>query len=159
MKKGIERIHSNLQNMSCLDYNFDSDPVPEYPLEELDDYVYEKEKIGYLFPPIAMECTDENYSETFISEQNDFDSERMQAILDIFDNSIKNGLCHEELQDLSRTLNSRYHASDSEWARIQIKIMEPVLGQFLPFDYFANDWHLYWQIQIAEWKLSKRQNN
>lgn len=159
MKKGIERIHSNLQNMSCLDYNFDFDPVPAYPLEELDDYGYEKEKIGYLFPPIAMECTNENYSETFISEQNDFDTERMQAILDIFDNSIKNGLCHEELQDLSRTLNSRYHASDSEWARIQIKIMEPVLGQFLPFDYFANDWHLYWQIQIAEWKLSKRQNN
>lgn len=159
MKKGIERIHSNLQNMSCLDYNFDSDPVPTYPLEELDDYDYEKEKIGYLFPPIAMECTDENYSETFISEQNDFDSERMQAILDLFDNSIKNGLCHEELQDLSRTLNSCCHTSDSEWARIQIKIMEPVLGQFLPFDYFANDWHLYLQIQIAKWKLSKRQNN
>lgn len=159
MKKGIERIHSNLQNMSCLDYNFDSDPVSEYPLEELDDYGYEKEKIGYLFPPIAMECTDKNYSETFISEQNDFGSERMQAILDLFDNSIKNGLCHEELQNLSRTLNSCCHTSDSEWARIQIKIMEPVLGQFLPFDYFANDWHLYWQIQIAEWKLSKRQNN
>ena len=44
MKKGIERIHSNLQNMSCLDYNFDFDPVPAYPLEELDDYGYEKEK-------------------------------------------------------------------------------------------------------------------
>ena len=159
MKKGIERIHSNLQNMSCLDYNFDFDPVPAYPLEELDDYDYEKEKIGYLFPPISMECTDENYSEKFISDPNDFDSERMQAILDIFDNSIKNGFCHEELQYLSRTVNSYYHTSDSEWARIQIKIMEPVLGQFLPFDYFANDWHLYWQIQIAEWKLSKRQNN
>lgn len=159
MKKGIERIHSNLQNMSCLDYNFDFDPVSAYPLEGLDDYGYEKEKIGYLFPSIAMECTDENYSETFISEQNDFDSERMQAILDIFDNSIKNGLCHEELQNLSRHIDSIYHVSNSEWARIQLKIMEPILGKFLPFDYFSNDWHLYLQIQIAEWKLSKRQNN
>ena len=159
MIKGIERIHIALQNMSCLDNNFDSNPVQVYPLKELDDYCYEEEKIEYLFPSIEMEYADESYSETFFSEQNAFDSERMHNILNLFDDSIKNGLCHEELRNLGRFLDSNYHISNSEWARIQLKIMEPILGKFLPFDYFANDWHLYWQVQIAKWKLSKRQNN
>lgn len=159
MKKGIERVHIALQNMSCLDDNFDANPVQVYPLKELDGYSYEEEKIEYLFPSVDMECVDENYSETFISEQNAFNQERMQAILNLFDDNIKSGLCHEELRNLGRFLDSNYHISDSEWARIQLKIMEPILGKFLPFDYFANDWHLYWQVQIAKWKLSKRQNN
>lgn len=159
MKKGIERVHIDLQNMSCLNYNFDSNPVQVYPLEDLDNYGYEEEKIGDLFSSIDMERADENYSETFISEKNAFDSERMQAILNLFDDNIKSGLCHEELRDLSKYIDWIYHVSNSEWARIQLKIIEPILGQFLPFDYFANDWHLYLQIQIAKWKLSKRQNN
>lgn len=159
MKKGIERVHIDLQNMSCLNYNFDSNPVQVYPLEDLDNYGYEEEKIGDLFSSIDMERADENYSETFISEKNAFDSERMQAILNLFNDNIKSGLCHEELRDLSKYIDSIYHVSNSEWARIQLKIIEPILGQFLPFDYFANDWHLYLQIQIAKWKLSKRQNN
>lgn len=159
MKKGIERVHNALQNMSCLDDNFDSNPVQTSSIGELYDYYYENGKIEYLFPSINIECAGEDYSETFISEKNTFDTKRMQGILDLFDDDIKNGLCHEELRDLGRSLESNYHISNSEWARIQLKIMEPILGQFLPFDYFANDWHLYWQVQIAKWKLSKRQNN
>lgn len=159
MKKGIERVHIALQNMSCLDDTFDANPVQVYPLKELDSYSYEKQKIEYLFPSADMECVDENYSETFISEQYAFNQERMQAILNLFDDNIKNGLCHEELRNLGRFLDSNYHISNSEWARIQLKIMEPILGRFLPFNYFANDWHLYWQVQIAKWKLGKRQNN
>ena len=159
MIKGIERIHIALQNMSCLDNNFDSNPVQVYPLKELDDYCYEEEKIEYLFHSNEMEYADESYSETFFSEQNAFESERMHNILNLFDDSIKNGLCHEELRNLGRFLDSNYHISNSEWARIQLKIMEPILGRFLPFNYFANDWHLYWQVQIAKWKLGKRQNN
>ena len=159
MKKGIEKVHTCLQDMSCLDDNFDSDPVKFSSIKELEDYHYQQEKIEYLFPSLEKESADGDCSETFISRQNTFDQELMQNILNFLDDNIRNGLSREELHYIALSLASNYQITNSEWARIQLKIMEPILGQFLPFDYFANDWHLYWQVQIAEWKLSKRQNN
>ena len=38
---------------------------------------------------------------------------------------------------------------------MQLKLMEPVLGKYIEFDYFLNDWQLYLEYQLSEWLLSK----
>ena len=36
-----------------------------------------------------------------------------------------------------------------------MKIMEHIYAEYITFDYFANDWHLYIQVELAKWLLAK----
>lgn len=156
LRIGIERIHRELQDMSCLNENFDPEAIKINTIERLNDFSYEDNETEYLFPDVEIENT-KNHSETFIFASNSFDKERLSKILKFIDDQVTKGATHKDLRDICRQLDSQIKISDSEWARIQLKIMESVIGTFLPFDYYLNDWHLYLQIQIAKWKIGQAQ--
>lgn len=157
LKKGIERVHQNLQDMSCLNEDFDPEPVHINSINVLNDFYYEDSKLEDLFPSFEIENMDD-FSEFFIYESLSFDKEQLSKILKFIDDQIAEGATHEDLCDIGRLLDSRLNISNSEWARIQLKIMEPAIGTFLPFDYYLNDWNLYLQIQIAKWKIGQAEN-
>ena len=75
--------------------------------------------------------------------------------LNIMDNAIQQHASHEELKDLTREIDRDFTVTNSEWARLQLKITEFVYSKAIKFDYMQNNWHLYLQIQIANWLLFK----
>lgn len=157
MQKGIARIHDALQDMSCLNEDFDSEAIKSKHVDCLIDFYYEDSKLEYLFPSFEIEDM-ADLSESFIHTSLSFDKERLIKILKFIDDQISEGATHEELRDIGRIFDSHMKISNSEWARIQLKIMESAIGMFLPFDYYLNDWHLYLQIQIAKWKMGQAEN-
>ena len=110
----------------------------------------------YLFPSYALEDTEsEDFS--FIDESISLNCSRLKEMLDAMDKALKAGVDHEELKWCGRYLDNQYRVNDSEWARIQLKIMSPVLGKYISFDYFSNDWRLYLQVEIAKWLLLRNE--
>ena len=114
------------------------------------------EKMIYLFPSYAIEDRlNEDFS--FIDEPFKLDYLHMKEMLNVIEFSIKNGATHEVLKDVGRFLNAKYSTTNSEWARIQLSIMSPVLGKYISFDYFSNDWRLYLQVEIAKWLIIRNE--
>ena len=157
MKNKIAGLHNALQDMTCLDEYF-SFEIFNFWSDKLRDYTYEDGKMCYLFPGFEIEDLND-YSEDFIDRKSNFSLEKTSEILSVFDVEIQKGLDHDSLKGLAIAINDYERTTDSEWARIQLKIMEPMLSCPLPFDYFLNDWHLYWQVQIAMWMLKKNESN
>lgn len=152
LKSGISKVHNKLQAMDFFDEDWTCDAIEDRNIEALEDYYYELEKLVYLFPSYAVEDKiNEDFS--FINEPINVDCLRMKEMLDIIDTAIKSGANHEELKMYGRFLDGQYKVSNSEWARIQLKIMSPVLGKYITFNYYTNDWHLYLQTEIAKWLL------
>ena len=60
------------------------------------------------------------------------------------------------LMDIAREIDHRYTTTNSEWARIQLKIIEPYFDNVVEFEYHLNDWYLHLQIEIAFWLISQR---
>lgn len=154
MQHGIKRIHIGLQNMDCLNLDWSFDAINASYLKELKDYHYEDEKMIYLVPCYALEDRD-NEDFSFIDEAIGFDALRMQIMLDMISNARNNGATHQDLQDIGRYIDANYKTTNTEWARIQLKIMEPILGDNITFNYFLNDWHLHLQVELSKWLLSK----
>ncbi len=92
---------------------------------------------------------------SFIDEPFTLDCSRLNEMLDIMDKAIKAGFTYKDLKCQSICLDKKYQVNDSEWARIQLKIMSTVLEKFIKFDYCLNDWHLYLQVEIAKWLLKR----
>ena len=156
LKKGITKVHTKLQAMDFLDEDFVCDAIDDRSIEQLNEYHYEMEKMVYLFPSYALEDTEsEDFS--FIDEPISLHCSRLKEMLDAMDKAIKAGVDHEELKWCGRYLDNQYRVNDSEWARIQLKIMSPVLGKYISFDYFSNDWRLYLQVEIAKWLLLRNE--
>lgn len=156
LKKGITKVHTKLQAMDFLDEDFVCDAIDDRSIEQLNEYHYEMEKMVYLFPSYALEDTEsEDFS--FIDEPISLNCSRLKEMLDAMDKAIKAGVDHEELKWCGRYLDNQYRVNDSEWARIQLKIMSPVLGKYISFDYFSNDWRLYLQVEIAKWLLLRNE--
>ena len=108
--------------------------------------------MGYLFPSYAIEDKEhENFS--FIDEPTTIDCLRIKVMLDFVDAVRKAGATHNDLKDAGRYLDSHFQTTSAEWSRIQLKIMEPVIGKYITFDYYSNDWLLYLQVEIAKWLL------
>lgn len=155
LKRGIENIHDGLQSMECLSDDWSSKAIKIKYLRELQDYGYEDEKKFYLFPCGAVE--DKEYEDfSFIDSELEVDKERIERMLEMIDVARQQCATHEDLRNVARYIDSKARTSNSEWARIQLKIMEPILGKYFQFDYFLNDWHLYWQTEIAKWMLGKK---
>lgn len=152
LQKGIAEVHSKLQAMDFLKEDFVCDAIDDSNIESLHEYPYEMEKMGYLFPSYAIEDKEhENFS--FIDEPTTIDCLRIKVMLDFVDAVRKAGATHNDLKDAGRYLDSHFQTTSAEWSRIQLKIMEPVIGKYITFDYYSNDWLLYLQVEIAKWLL------
>ena len=154
LKRGIENIHDGLQSMECLRDDWSFEAIEIKCLPELQDYGYEDEKTIYLFPCGAVENKEyEDFS--FIDSELEVNIERIEGMLEMINVARQQGATHEDLRNVARYIDSKAHTSNYEWARIQLKIMEPILGKFIKLNYFLNNWHLYLQTEIAKWLLSK----
>lgn len=152
LRKGIERVHIRLQAMDFFDDDWTCEAIDDSDIAVLKEYPYETEKLVYLFPSDTIEDRKaEDFS--FIDELNTIDCLRMKVMLDAVEYVRRNGATHNDLKDVGRYLDAKYSTTNSEWARIQLKIMEPVIGKYFSFDYYTNDWHLYLQTKIAKWLL------
>ena len=154
MRRGIENIHNGLQNMECISDDWSFNVVKIKHLKELQDYGYEDEKIFYLFPCGVVEDK-ENEDFSFIDCTLEVDKDRINGMLETIEVARQRGATHEDLRGVARYIDNKAHTTNAEWARIQLKIMEPILGKFIKLNYFLNNWHLYLQTEIAKWLLSK----
>ena len=152
LRKGIAEVHNRLQALDFLDNDWTCDAIEDSNIVVLKEFPYEMEKLTYLAPSYAIEDR-ENEDFSFIDEPTTIDCLRMRAILDAVECVQRNGATHNDLKDVGRYLDNKYSTTNSEWARIQLKIMEPVIGKYFSFDYYSNDWHLYLQTKIAKWLL------
>lgn len=153
LKRAIQEVHRQLQSMECMDSDFsDLGPLTHYIGNAFNGYSYETSKIHYLYPSGCTEDPDYDVLK-FVNAEFDFDKERMTRLLSVMDNAIQHKASHEELTNLAKAMDWKFQVSNSEWARLQLKIIEFVYSKTLKFDYLQNDWHLYLQIQIANWLL------
>lgn len=148
VKEEIKKIHKRLQGLVFEDDEINLEIFSYMPTPF--EYHYQMEKIHYLYPSGYIEYDKENKLE-FVETPINIECERLKSMLDILDNGIKKEENIEKLKDLAKKINRKYVTTNSEWARIQLKIMEPYLGKHFIFDYFTNDWKLYLQVQIALW--------
>lgn len=157
LKTEIEGIHNNLQQM-----NYGKEGICLAPfsvkesMKQYEGYGYELEKIRYLYPDGEME--DEEYEISHILDEDvGFDKERMQYLLSIIDKAIKQGDSHEQIRELARAIDYHFKVNNSEWARIQLKIIEFAFEESgVKFNYMQNDWHLYLQVKIADWLMRNK---
>ena len=81
----------------------------------------------------------------------------MRILILIVDKAIKHGYSHEQIIALTRVIDNQFKVNNSEWARIQLKIIEFAFEKSkLNFDYMQNDWHLYIQVEIANWLMGRK---
>ena len=152
LKQGIQKIHDGLQKMN-IDHYFEVEPVEYNVSHAFDKYSYEMEKLHYLLPVHLIECEDKPYI-AIISDCSMCDKERIDEMLIKIEIAQNANATYEELRDITRQIDSQYNVTNSEWARLMLKVIEPLFDNVLKFDYYLNDWYLYLQIQIAFWKLS-----
>lgn len=152
MKQGIQKIHNGLQKMD-IDHYFEVEPVEYNVLHTFNEYSYEMEKLNYLLPVHLIECESKPYI-VITSDCGTCDKDRIDEMLAKIENAQKANVSYEELRDITRQIDSQYNVTNSEWARLMLKVIEPLFNNVLKFDYHLNDWYLYLQVQIAFWKLS-----
>lgn len=152
MKKGIREIHNKLQNMSIDDCFY------EYPVRYRTDFIpngYTLEKLHYLEVKFIYMPDEDAYK---LVEQGGepFINDRLNLMLSIICQAQDADLSEEEMMCVAREIDDRFTVTDSEWARIQLKIIEPYFENTIEFDYSLDDWYLHLQIQIALWRMTKK---
>ena len=85
-----------------------------------------------------------------------FINDRINSMLSIISRVQDADLSEEELMDVAREIDYRFKVTNSEWARVLLKIIEPYFENTVEFDYSLDDWYLYLQIKIAFWRMSKK---
>lgn len=152
MKEGIKKIHNKLQKMSI------GDCFDEYPIQYHTDFIgnsYALEKLHYL-ENTFMHMPDEEAYRLIEQGGVSYTNNRISLMLSIISEAQEAGWSNEEIKDVAREIDGRFTTTDSEWARIQLKIIEPCLKNVIEFDYFLDDWYLHLQIEIAFWGMSKK---
>lgn len=151
-KQGIATIHDSLQEMNVDSY------CEVEPITYKTDFIpngYALEKLHYLENDFwGMEEADAY--KLVESGGTPYINERIDQMLDIIFFARQNGATMEDLSDIAREIDAQYHTTNSEWARIQLKIIEPYFDNVIEFDYHLNDWYLHLQIEIAFWIISQR---
>ena len=152
LKTGISSVHQHLLQMG-IDYYFEEEPI-SYDTRFVKSG-YALEKLGYLQEDFwglsfyeAIKLTE--------SSGEPFCNERIDTMLSIISDARMNGADEEDLMDIAREIDHRYTTTNSEWARIQLKIIEPYFDNIVEFDYHLNDWYLHLQVEIAFWLISQR---
>lgn len=152
LKTGISSVHQHLQQMG-IDYYFEEEPI-SYDTRFVKSG-YALEKLGYLQEDFWGLSFDEAIKLTESSGEP-FCNERIDTMLSIISDARMNGADEEDLMDIAREIDHRYTTTNSEWARIQLKIIEPYFDNIVEFDYHLNDWYLHLQVEIAFWLISQR---
>lgn len=153
MKVGIRAIHNNLQTMNI------DDCFNEYPIQYCTDFItngYALEKPQYLEDTFANMPEEEAY-ELVERGGEPFANDRISLMFSIISEAQKTNLSEEEMMDVARQIDGRFKTTNSEWARIQLKIIEQCFKNDIEFDYFLDDWYLHLQIEIACWRMSKKE--
>lgn len=153
MKVGIRAIHNNLQTMNI------DDCFNEYPIQYCTDFItngYALEKLQYLEDTFANMPEEEAY-ELVERGGEPFANDRISLMFSIISEAQKTNLSEEEMMDVARQIDGRFKTTNSEWARIQLKIIEQCFKNDIEFDYFLDDWYLHLQIEIACWRMSKKE--
>lgn len=152
MKAGIKEIHNKLQNMSI------DDSFNKYPVRYRTDFIpnrYALEKLHYLENTFMYMPNEDAYK---LIEQGGepFINDRLNSMLSIISAAQDADLSEEEMMNVAREINYRFTVTNSEWARVQLKIIEPYFENTIEFDYFLDDWYLHLQIEIAFWRMSNK---
>lgn len=152
LKTGISSVHQHLQQMG-IDYYFEEEPI-SYDTRFVKSG-YALEKLGYLQEDFWRLSFDEAIK-LAESGGEPFCNERIDTMLSIISDARMNGADEKDLMDIAREIDHRYTTTNSEWARIQLKIIEPYFDNIVEFDYHLNDWYLHLQVEIAFWLISQR---
>lgn len=151
MKAGIIEIHNKLQKMiigNCFD---------EYPIQYRTDFIGNSCALGKLhyLENTFIHMPDEEAYKLIEQGGVPYINGRISLMLSVISEAQKAGLSKEEMMDVAREIDGRFKTTNSEWARIQLKIIEPCFENVVEFDYFLDDWYLHLQIKIAFWRMSK----
>ena len=152
LKVGIAGIHSRLQRMD-IDFYFEDEPIIRE--SNFIDNSYALQKLHYLEEDFWAMSEADAYQ---LAESGGipFNSVRIDTMLAALSEARCQGASMEELSEIAKSLDRKYQTTNSEWARLQLKIIEPCFDNVIDFDYHLNDWYLHLQVEIAFWLISQR---
>ena len=149
LKQKILDFHNYLQEMREEDLK---SPREWYTTSFIKDG-YALSKLSYL----EAEVDNADDLDQIARENGDvYRDSSVQLFLETLEKERKNNTSDEELRKIARSIDGKYHVTNSEWARIQLKLIEPCFENVIEFDYFLSDWYLYLQVQIAIWLVNKK---
>ena len=149
LKKGIEKVHLSLQRME-LDYYFEKEAVDYITSFIPSEYAYSLSKLHYLEPIWENEAFD---CEEILSEDRyTGDYERLVKLLNVVTH-IQSNMDEVDINIVNREIDVKYQTTNAEWARVQLKWLEPYCD--IKFNYELGDWYLYLQTIVSFWKIAK----
>ena len=149
LKQKILDFHNYLQEMREEDLK---SPREWYTTSFIKDG-YALSKLSYL----EAEVDNADDLDQIVRENGDvYRDSSVQLFLETLEKERKNNTSDEELRKIARSIDGKYHVTNSEWARIQLKLIEPCFENVIEFNYFLSDWYLYLQVQIAIWLVNKK---
>ena len=150
----VKRVHKHLQAMECDSDEWDMHAFENTIWNKVDNYSYEIGKIyDYLYPE-ELE-TDQVWEFSFIDREPEICDEKVKEIFEIVDQIKDKNCTHDEMIMFYRGIEQRYKPNNSEWSRIYLKIVEDVFDGVWHFDYYLNNWHVWLQIQLAQWSFQR----
>ncbi len=149
LKNGIEKIHISLQNME-LDYYFEKEAVEYITSFIPSEYAYSLTKLHYLEP--IWEDAGFNCEQVLSKAKYTGDYARVMEMLGIV-TRIQSDVNEVDINIVNREIDAKYRTTDAEWARVQLKWLEPYCD--VKFNYELGDWYLYLQTIVAFWKKAK----
>ncbi len=152
IKEEIKKIHKRLQDLIFEDDEINLELFSD--LHSPSGYHYQLEKIGNLYPAFSMEVEKDNKCK-FINAKPEINTNKMNKMLSILDEGIKQKMDIETLMEVAKELDQKYKIDYYEWPRLQLKILEPAFQNCFKFNYYTNEWKLYLQAQIALWLYDK----
>lgn len=149
LKKGIGKVHISLQCME-LDYYFEKEAVNYITSFIPSEYAYSLSKLHYLEP--IWEDEEFNCEEILSEDRYTGDYERLVKLLGVVTH-IQNNMDEVDINIVNREIDVKYQTTNAEWARVQLKWLEPYCG--VKFDYKLSDWYLYLQTIVVFWEKAK----
>lgn len=149
LKNEIEKVHISLQNMA-LDYYFEKEAVDYITSFIPSEYSYSLSKLRYLEPIWEDEAF--NCEQVLSEYEYTGDYAKMMELLGIV-MRIQRDVNEFDVNIVNREIGIRYQTTNAEWARIQLKWLEPYCD--VKFNYELGDWYLYLQTIVAFWKKAK----
>lgn len=149
LRKGIAEVHQRLQNMEESPEGISLIAIWEGGLKVPTGYAYELSKIEYLFPMHILSDWSVDIT-TLFAEPLSFNLDKYNEAASLIEKMQNNDCSHKEIRSVVRDMQYERTINDSEWARLQLKVIEP----FFPtarFNYDSSDWELYLQIHLLAW--------
>ncbi len=146
LKKGIEKIHISLQNME-LDYYFQNEAVDYITSFIPSEYTYSLNKLHYLEP--IWEDEGFNCEQVLSKDKYIGDYSRVVEMLGVVMH-FQSDIDDVDINKVNSEIDVKYQPTDAEWARVQLKWLEPFCD--VKFNYELGDWYLYLQTLVAFWK-------